>query len=416
LTLPIIGVIFGNKYHANYIEWKGRRSMALKRDNPASYQGFEQGPIRPPSEAFSLLIRATRNCPWNHCRFCSVYKDAKFSIRPVDDVKRDIDEVCRHVTNILKFTDSSGRISQADIRKAAEHVQPWDFDAFSAAYNWVASGMKSVFLQDANSLILKPAHLVEILNHLKMRFPFIERVTSYARSHTVAGINDEDLAAIRGAGLNRIHIGLESGSDEVLRLMKKGVSKQDHVKAGQKAKKAGMELSEYVMPGLGGKALSEVHARETADALNRINPDFIRLRSLTVGNGIPVYEDVQAGRFEKATDLLMIQEIYLFIQGLHGIRSRIVSDHMMNLLQEVEGNLPEDQGKMLGILQGYLDMDPEKQCLYQVGRRLGFFSSVSDMDDPGLLSRAVQRRDKLGITPGNVDQVLGDVLARFVRL
>ena len=390
--------------------------MAPEKEIAISYHGFEQGPIRPPSEAHSLLIRVTRNCPWNHCTFCSVYKDEKFSLRPVEHVKTDIDEVFRHVGAILELADGGGNISGSDLRKLAAGLQHWHQGPFNAAYNWLASGMKSVFLQDANSLIIKPKDLVEILQHLKQRFPWVERITSYARSHTVARISDEDLKAIREAGLNRIHIGLESGADEILKLMKKGVTKAIQIKAGRKAKKAGMELSEYVMPGLGGQDLSEVHAIETADALNHINPDFIRLRSLTVGENIPLYKEVKAGRFKKPTDLMMVKEIYRFIEQLEGIDSYLVSDHMMNLLQEVEGRLPDDKEKMLETLQSFLDMDPEGQCIYQVGRRLGFFSSMEDLYNPGLLQRAEQRRDKLGITPENIDRVLGEVLERFVRL
>ena len=390
--------------------------MTLKNEKEIPYNGFEQGPIRPPSEAYSLLIRVTRNCPWNHCRFCSVYKEAKFSLRPVEHVKMDIDAVYGHVRAILELADKDGNISGADLRKIAAGLQHWHQGPFNAAYNWLASGMKSVFLQDANSLIIRPKDLVEILQHLKSSFPWVERITSYARSHTVARISDEELKAIRQAGLNRIHIGLESGSDEILEMMKKGVTKAIHIKAGQKAKKAGMELSEYVMPGLGGQDLSELHAMETADALNHINPDFIRLRSLTVGENIPLYKEVKAGRFKKPTDLMMVTEIYRFIEQLNGITSYLVSDHMMNLLQEVQGRLPGDKEKMLGILQSFLDMDPEGQCIYQVGRRLGFFQSMEDMYNPGLLQRAEQRREKLGITPENIDRVLGEVLEKFVRL
>lgn len=388
--------------------------MTENKNTQISYQGFEQGPIRPPSEAYSLLIRITRNCPWNHCTFCSIYKGTKFSIRSVEHVKNDIDEIYRHVRTILDLADDNGIISQTKIRGVLGNVQQWDLQPFSAAYNWLSSGMKSVFLQDANSLIIKPSDLVEILNHLMRRFPWIERITSYARSHTVARIKDEDLTAIRKAGLNRIHIGLESGADEVLKMMKKGVTKSMQIKAGQKAKRAGMELSEYVMPGLGGVRLSEIHADETADALNQINPDFIRLRTLALPEGIPLYNEVKAERFEKPTDLMMVKEIYRFIKNLHGITSTIVSDHMLNLLQEVEGKLPDDKPKMLKILKTFLDMEPEKQCLYQVGRRLGFFSCLDDMENPGLLERAKQRRDRMGITPDNVDGVLDEVMKQFV--
>ena len=175
------------------------------------YQGFEQSPIRPPSEAYSLLIRVTRNCPWNRCTFCPVYKETRFSIRPVDHVKQDIDSVYRYVEMIRETADESGRLRRNEVRKAVGNGQQLDPQAFNAALNWINGGMKSIFIQDANSLIIKPEDMLEILTHLMDRFPWAERVTSYARSHTIARIKDVDLAAMRAAGLNKIHIGMESG-------------------------------------------------------------------------------------------------------------------------------------------------------------------------------------------------------------
>jgi hypothetical protein len=378
------------------------------------YQGFEQGPIRPPSEAYSLLIRVTRNCPWNRCAFCAVYKETKFSIRPKEHVKQDIDEVYRHVRSMLDLADGNGEVSSSKIRSRLGNVMAWDMGPFQAAYNWLAAGMTSIFLQDANSLIIPPADLIAILQHLKMRFPWVDRITSYARSHTVSRISDADLKAIADAGLNRIHIGLESGSDEVLQMMKKGTTKTRHIRAGQKARQAGLELSEYIMPGLGGQKLSEVHALETADALNRINPDFIRIRTLALPENIPLYAEFAAGRFDRPTDLMMVKEIHQLIENLDGIHSTIVSDHMLNMFQEVEGKLPQDKEKMLSVLRTFLDMPPEEQCLYQVGRRLGFFTYLHDLKDPELRRRAEQRRDKLGVIPDNVDRVLHEATKRFV--
>ena len=223
-------------------QWKVNNMKHRNKTEP--YHGFEQGPIRPPSEAYSLLIRVTRNCTWNRCTFCPVYKGSRFSLRPVDHVKKDIDAVHRYVEIIRQMTDESGRILKTDIRKAAEKSDRADPQAFNAALNWAAGGMQSVFIQDANSLIIKPSDLVEILLYLKKHFPWVERVTSYARSHTIVRIKDHDLKAVRVAGLNRIHIGLESGSNDVLKMTKKGTTKETHIKAGLKVKKAGMELSE----------------------------------------------------------------------------------------------------------------------------------------------------------------------------
>jgi len=388
--------------------------MNLQNKSVEKYNGFEQGPIRPPSEANSLLIRITRNCPWNRCTFCPVYKGTKFSIRPVEVVKKDIDSVCSHVEKLQKLFDESGHISQKDIRQAAEKIEPDQLHAFNAAFSWISGGMRSVFLQDANSLIIKPADLIEILKHLKKCFSQVERITSYARSHTVARIKDEDLEAIKEAGLNRIHIGLESGSNQVLKMVKKGVTKETHIKAGIKVKKAGIELSEYVMPGLGGRKYSEIHALETADALNRINPDFIRLRTLAIPNGIGLYEDYLKGDFEKCNDVMMAKEILLFLEMLAGITSVIKSDHILNLFEEIEGVLPGDKDYMTGVIQNFLSMDSKHQALFQVGRRLGIFLRMSDMNSPHRFARAEKICHELNITPENVDEIIDEMMKRFI--
>jgi len=388
--------------------------MTLKKNTTEKYQGFEQGPIRPPSEAHSLLVRVTRNCPWNRCTFCPVYKDTRFSIRPKDHVIKDIDSVYRGVEVIQKTAREKGNVSPTEIPIAAENGDSLDPGAYSAALSWIRGGMRSVFIQDANSLIIKPGDLVEILVHLKTRFPWIERITSYARSHTIARISDVNLKAIRNAGLNRIHIGLESGSDTVLKMTRKGVNKETHIKAGLKVKRAGMELSEYVMPGLGGKAHSKEHALETADALNRIDPDFIRLRTLAIPNSVTLYDDFETGRFEKCTDLMMAEEILLFIESLNGITGMLKSDHILNLFQNLEGRFPEDKKKMLDIVRRFLAMTPDRQCVYQVGRRFGYFSRLGDMDNPRRLERAEKACRQFGITPENVDEVIDELMKRFI--
>ncbi len=378
------------------------------------YKGFEQGPIRPPSEASSLLIRVTRNCPWNRCTFCPIYKRAKFSLRPVEHVKQDIDTVHKYVADLRRLSDGSGRLMQSDVHKLVDHAKPGEHQAMNAAFHWFAGGMTSIFIQDANSLIIRPADLADILNHLKNCFPWVERITSYARSHTIARIKDHDLNAIREAGLNRIHIGLESGSDQVLEMVHKGATKETHIKAGLKVIQAGMELSEYVMPGLGGRRLSEDHARETADALNRINPHFIRIRTLAIPSRAKLFDDFRAGRFEKCTDLMMAKEILLLVENLNGITSMLKSDHVLNLFEEVQGEFPDDKATMTGILRAFLKMAPKRQCVYQAGRRLGIFSRLSDMEDPQRLAHAENTCQQLGITPANVDEVVDELMKRFV--
>ena len=216
------------------------------------------------------------------------------------------------------------------------------------------------------------------------------------------------------AGLNRIHIGLESGSDKVLKIVKKGATKAMHIKAGRKVKKAGMELSEYVMPGLGGEALSREHATETADALNQIDANFIRLRTLAIPNGIPLYDEVISGQFQKCTDKQMAQEIAWLIESLEGITSVVKSDHILNLFQEIEGRIPEDRESMLGVIRQFLAMDPMDQCRYQVGRRLGLFGGLADMVSTRRMQRVESVIQQVGITPENVDGTIDELMQRFI--
>ncbi|MFH1157111.1 MAG: radical SAM protein [Pseudomonadota bacterium] len=378
------------------------------------YRGFEQGPIRPPSESGSLLLRLTRNCPWNRCSFCPVYKGKRFSLRPVEHIIRDIDTVHGHLETILREAQEHGRIDMSRLNLLFNALDSGDRVAFNSALNWYSTGMKSIFFQDANSLIMKPDDLVHILEHIRMRFPMAQRITSYARSHTVARIKEADMRRIAGAGLNRIHIGLESGSDKVLEMINKGCTKAMHIKAGQRVKEAGMELSEYVMPGLGGVDLSTDHALETADALNQINADFIRLRTLAIPERAGLSEDQRSGRFRKCTDLMMARELRLFLEHLDGITSCIKSDHILNLLEEVEGTLPGDKQAMLAVVDRFLELPPQDRVWFQVGRRMGLFRGLDDMADPGLL-RQVQETCRLyGVTPETVDTVIDELMKRFV--
>ncbi len=332
----------------------------------------------------------------------------------MEHVKKDIDTLHEHVDALREMSDSSGQILRADIDAYVSKLSGSQRQAFYAALHWYAAGMESVFLQDANSMILNPADLVAILRHLKNCFPWVVRVTTYARSRTVSRISEKDLTEIARAGLNRIHIGMESGSDEVLKMVRKGTNKEEHIKAGQKVVAAGIQLSEYVMPGLGGSALSRTHAIETADALNQINPDYIRLRSLAIPNSVPLFEDYEAGRFEKLTDLETAREILLFLQNLEGISSKVRSDHILNLFEDIEGKLPEDKEKMTGKIERFLEMDPHDRMIYQVGRRLGQLRGIDDLDSSGARREIEDLCSKNGITPDNADEFINELMKRFV--
>ena len=378
------------------------------------YRGFELGPIRPPSEAQSLMLRITRNCPWNKCKFCGLYKGEKFSIRPVEHVIRDIDTIRYYVDEIQAIRKQPGGGRQPDIfallagRTESEQV------ALHSALNWIRGGMKSVFLQDGNSLVIKPDDLVAILDHVRQRFPRVERITSYARAHSVARISPGDLVRISAAGLNRIHIGMESAADEVLTFIKKGVDKQTQILAGRNVKAAGIELSEYFMPGLGGARFSRANALETADAINQINPDFIRIRTLAIPGNVELSDDVRSGDFTPIGDLRMAEELLLFLDNLHDITSTVKSDHILNLLQEVEGRLPDDRERLTAPIRTLLGMEPAEQLLYMVGRRTGIFSSLQDLRDPELLAHAEKARAAYRVSLKNVEDFSAGMMRRFV--
>jgi hypothetical protein len=375
------------------------------------YQGFEQGPIRPPSESGSLLIRVTRNCPWNRCTFCGLYKGERFSQRPVAHVLQDIDTVRLWVDRLQQgWSERSDGSSLLPDVLAGES----EWMALYAARNWLLAGGRSVFLQDSNSLVIKPDHLVRILEYLRSSFPSIERITSYARSQTIARIADEDLLRIAIAGLNRIHIGLESGCDVVLDRVRKGADSTTHVAAGLKVRRAGMELSEYYMPGLGGRDLFRQHAVESAETLNRINPDFIRLRTLALPDGLELAREQAAGRFEIMGDREIAEELLLFLQTLTGITSRVKSDHILNLFEEIDGVLPIDHQQMIAVVKRFLAMAPEEQVVYQIGRRTGLFRRLDDCHDPQLRRQALGYVEQWMVTPDNVDRICAELVRRFI--
>ena len=379
---------------------------------------FEQGPIRPPNEARSLLLRVTRNCPWNQCLFCPVYKGRKFSLRTVDEIKQDI-QTARDIADDIKAVSwklgYNGDINDqviSGVLNSSDHS-----NSYQSIAVWMYYGTNACFLQDADNLIMKTRDLVDVLKFLKEKFPEITRITTYTRSRTVVRKSVESLTQIRKAGLDRIHIGLETGYDPLLKLMKKGVSSAQHIEAGQKAIQAGMELSEYVMPGLGGQEMWKEHAKETAKVLNEINPHFIRLRSLRVPPRVPLYEKLEDGSFTMQTDDMLAEEIRLFIDTLNGITSTVTSDHIMNLLEEVSGKFPGDKEKMLDVIRGYQKLPKEDRLIYRVGRRGGTYRSTDDLErDPAtyqkikkLISEVKENEEEQG-----VEKFIAELVDRYV--
>ncbi len=341
---------------------------------------FELGPIRPPSEAYSLLIRATRNCPWNKCLFCHLYKGCKFELRPVDEILKDI-EAAKAITEGIK--EIAWRVGYGNgVRQVAAtlHNQPQYSQCVRNVALWLWGGGESAFLQDSNSLIMRTPQLIQVITYLKGAFPGLDRITSYSRSHTAARKSLEELKELEDAGLDRIHIGLETGYEPLLDYMQKGVTSEQHVKGGRKVKDAGISLCEYVMPGLGGKKMSQQHARETSRVLNEINPDYIRLRSLHVSPSMPLWSKLQDGDFELQTEDDVVEEIGTFIDNLQ-VTSYLKSDHIVNLLAEVEGKMPEDKQECLKVVNKYLSLPEEERLNFRLGRRMGYYESLADLAD-----------------------------------
>ena len=294
---------------------------------------FEQGVIRPPSEASSLLVRVTRNCPWNRCHICPAYKGKRFSRRAVEEVKRDIDRMAE-------------------------------------AYSGFADRLTSAFLQDADTLILPVGELVEIIIHLKNTFPEIKRITTYARAKSMKRKSTNDYLRLKEAGLTRIHTGMESGSWEVLKLIQKGITPEDIIQGGMKVVQSGISLSEYIMPGVGGRALSREHALETARLLNLIRPDFIRVRTFSMHPRSPLQRMVDEGVFEPMGDEEVVAEIRLLLEHLDYMPSHFrCGDFSLNLLMQVDGPLDTKKDEMIKEVDRFLSLSRLQKQAYSLIQR-----------------------------------------------
>jgi len=276
-------------------------------------ESYDFPPFRPPSEANSLLLRVTRGCPWNRCAFCPMYKHIKFEKRPVQAVKQDID----------------------------------------TAKAFTGGNAETVFIADSDSLVIKTEETCEILGYLHDAFPSLTKVTSYARALTLRRMSIESLKKIRSAGLTRLHIGLETGSSQLLDRIKKGAGPGTMIRGCTKAREAGFEVSLYVLLGIGGESGWQEHALETAKVLNQINPDFIRVRTLTPQPGTPVFQWWNEGSFEMPSPETMLKEQKALIEGLTGT-SQYLSDHVSNYAP-INGDLPADKAKMVSVIDATLE-------------------------------------------------------------
>lgn len=369
---------------------------------------FELGPIRPPSEANSLLLRVTRNCPWNRCKFCMLYKSEKFSPRTVEEIKADID-------TMFAFKRMINQSSQQVLNDQWNDMNQEEQQGFIMIYHWLKSAERSVFLQDANSIVLKNEKLVEVLDYFKQKFPEAGRITTYARADTLSRSSLEQLKLLKEAGLSRIHSGYESGSDKVLDFIQKGITKEQEIDAGIKVKKAGMELSIYMMPGLGGRKWSRENALETADVVNHINPDFVRMRTFVIKKGSDIWYNTLEKEFEECSDYEKVQEIKVFLQNVNASDCIIKSDHIVNLLEGIQGHCVKDKEKMLSVIEQLENLSIEERQIFQLARRMAMVRNLEDIKYISTEQKAqIQEVLKSIGTEDEFENLLRELLRRYI--
>ncbi|TFF86108.1 MAG: radical SAM protein [Promethearchaeota archaeon] len=285
--------------------------------------------IRPPVEAYSLLINVTEGCRWNKCRFCGVYRNQPYWVRPLDLVFKEIEINANQYGN--------------------------DF-------------INRVFLAGGSAFSAPTEHLVKIIKKVAETFPNTlkegGRISSYAKNHDILRKSPEEIKKIQEAGLKIVYMGLESGSDKILKMMRKGTTKKLMESASKKLMESGIQLSLYIILGLGGRDLSEEHALKTAEALNEINPDKFRFRTLNI---IPISELwKERNTFPICPPWMIIKEELTILENLGDhVTSEVYNDHMSNYIS-IEGKLPEDRERMIKYLRILLK-DPQVKNLKHKG-------------------------------------------------
>ncbi len=274
---------------------------------------YEGRVFRPPSEAYSLIIQVTIGCSHNKCTFCDMYKEKSFRIRKMEEIQRD-------------------------------------FDLARRAYRRV----ERIFLADGDALMCQTQHMAEILRYIREVFPECERVTCYGSPASILVKQQEELDLLHELGLEMIYMGLESGSDEVLRRVNKGETAEEIVRAGQMVKKAGMKLSVTCIAGLGSLELSEEHAIKTAEALSQMKPEYIGLLTLLFELPTPLMEDWQAGRFYLMNPVEIAQETLVLLEHIDCEGSVFRANHASNYVN-LAGTLNEDREAMCQKLRAALE-------------------------------------------------------------
>lgn len=276
-----------------------------------------QGPIyRPPSEADSLLIQATVGCPHNQCTFCMVYRNGPpYKVRSVKEICEDLDQAAKEF----------------------------------------GTTVKTLFLPAGNTIAMKTETLSAICRYAYSLLPRLERITVYGSFQYIHRKGPQALRKLADSGLSRIHVGMESGDDMVLSRIQKGSTVPQQIEAGKWVMEAGIELSLYLMLGIGGRELTEQHAIKSARVLNRIEPDFIRLRTFLPKINTPLLDEVTTGSFQMLGPHEVLRETRLIIEHLSA-SSPLTSDHYTNYIN-LSGRLPEDKQRLLEKIDHALHRD-----------------------------------------------------------
>lgn len=274
---------------------------------------YEGRVFRPPSEAYSLIVQVTIGCSHNKCTFCDMYKEKQFRVRKIEDVKRDFDDARRQYRRVDR-----------------------------------------IFLADGDALMCRAEHMAEILRYIKAVFPECERVTSYGSPASILVKKQEELNLLHELGLDMIYLGLESGSDEVLKRINKGETADEIVRAGLMVKQAGMKLSVTCIAGLGSMELSEEHAVKTAEALSRMKPEYIGLLTLLFELETPLMREWKAGRFYLMNPIEIAHETLILLEHIDSEGSVFRANHASNYVN-LAGTLNRDREAMCSRLRQALE-------------------------------------------------------------
>lgn len=277
--------------------------------------------IRPPSEAFSIILQVTTGCSHNRCTFCGAYRDRAFQIKPAARIDEDLDFAAR----------------------------------------WCRR-QTSIFLADGDALALPDPVLLALLARIREKLPWIRRVSSYASCQNITTKTDAELREYHRLGLGRLYLGLESGHDPTLEAIAKGVDSEAMIIAGQRVRAAGIFLSVTCLLGIAGVVDSLAHATATATVLNRMQPHQIAVLTLMLLANTPLYRQMQAGRFTLPDQGQLFRELRSLLAGLGPHRTQFHANHASNYFS-LSGRLPKDQTGMLATidqaLAGTLALKPE---------------------------------------------------------